>query len=268
MKKPTSRIAILGAGNIGLSIAEGIRAAGMAEGRVIVTRKRNQFSTMENRMFSCVTDNRLAVSLSDIVIVAVRPNQAEDLLEEIHEPLQPRHLVISVVTGVPITRMEKILGQVAITRAMPNTAIRVRQSMTALAFNSEAEKHQTLVESLFGSVGLTLRVPENRFPEATGLFASGIAFGLEYMRGYQQSGIQHAFNEHEALMIAAQVMKGAAMLVQDGNRHPEMEIDKVTTTRGCTIDGVVELVHAGLKSATHRGMDVCIAKAHLLDEKK
>lgn len=263
------RIVVIGTGGIGSSVAEGIRQSGITGERITITRKSSPFSEKEEGMFNCTYDNRQAVSASNVVIIAVQPKQMDDLLKEIKEVLTSEHLLISVVSGISIGRIEELLGKkIPIARAMPNTAISVRESMTCLELNEAAKEYQSIVEEIFNAVGITLIIPEDMFPQATGLCGSGTAFGLKYIRGYMQACIQNGFNEKDALMIASQVVKGAAMIVQNGDNHPEVEIDKVTTPGGCTIDGIVEMDHAGFISALLRGIKVCIDRARQLYEKK
>ncbi|MDH5597551.1 MAG: pyrroline-5-carboxylate reductase, partial [Cyclobacteriaceae bacterium] len=107
---------------------------------------------------------------------------------------------------------------------------------------------------LFGYIGKTLRIEEELMQAATVLGASGIAFFLRYIRAATQGGIQMGFHPADAQLIAMQTAIGAASLVFEKNRHPEMEIDKVTTPRGCTIEGLNEMEHQGLSSAVIKGL--------------
>lgn len=262
MKKITGKIAVLGAGNIGLSIAEGIQH--LSKRKIILTRKNNIFSEEEKEKFECMSDNKEAVSASKIVIVAVQPKQADDLFLEIKEVLGKRHLLISVISGIKIDQIEKIVGKIAIARAMPNITIGISQSMTCITFNILAKKYQALVESIFGSVGKTLLIPEVKFTEATVLCGSGTALVLKFIRAFMQACIQHGFNGKEAILIASQVVKGASIMIQENHEHPEKEIDSVTTPGGCTIYALAELEHAGFNSALFRAIKVGVDKAQKL----
>lgn len=265
MQRPMVQIVVLGAGNIGTRIAEGILASRITNKKIILTRQSGEFSEEEKEKFECQTNNQEAVSTSDIVITAVQPKQMDSLLAEIKDALvESKHLLISVASGVSIERIEALVGKIAIARAMPNTAIRVRQSMTCLAFNELGREHQALVESIFGAVGMTLLIPENRFAEATVLCGSGTALALKFIRAYMQAGIQHGFNEKDALTIASQVLKGASMIVQKDFNHPEHEIDKVTTPGGCTIDALIEMEHSGFSSALLKAIEAGIKRARKL----
>ena len=110
-----------------------------------------------------------------------------------------------------------------------------------------------MVQKMFETIGDTLVIEERMMQAATVLGASGTAFFLRFIRAMIQGGIQMGFHPHEAQTIAVQTAIGASTLVKDGT-HPEREIDKVTTPRGCTIEGLNEMEHRGLSSAVIKGL--------------
>ena len=89
---------------------------------------------------------------------------------------------------------------------------------------------------------------------ATVLGASGIAFFMRYLRAATQGGIQMGFHPEEAQLIAVQTANGAAGLILQNGQHPEVEIDKVTTPQGCTIEGLNEMEHQGFSSSLIKGL--------------
>lgn|SRR3989344_1203780 len=262
MQNSTGRIAILGAGNIGSPAAEGILSAKVSE-EILITRRSDNFTDEERRKFVCGTDNVRAVKAADIVIIAVQPKQIDGLLLEIKDVLAGQ-LLISVVSGASIERIESLVGPIPIARAMPNTAIRVRQSMTCLALNGAAEEKRDVVEKIFGAVGKTLHVPESRFAEATVACGSGVALALRFLRADMQGNIAFGFDSGHSLSMSIQVLKGAAMLLEATGNHPEVEIDRVTTPDGCTTDLLAETDHSGLSSAVLRGKRAGREKARRL----
>jgi len=263
-----SRIAILGAGNIGTSIANGlVQSNSFPADNIILTRRRtNLLSEMENKGFIVQANNVEAVKNSECIIIAVEPQQIDGVLNEIKPELIPgKHIVISIVTAVSIKQIAKqIGGQIAIIRAMPNTAIAVRESMTCLASNGLDDGAVKIAESIFSSVGKTQRISEDKMISATALGACGIAFFLRAIRAASQGGIEIGFNSKVALAIAAQTAKGAASLLLSDDTHPEQEIDKVTTPRGCTIAGLNYMEHEGFSSAMIKGITISAEKASRL----
>ncbi len=259
------RIAILGAGNIGTSIAKGLGQAGhFTPGMITLTRRRTHLLEEYKAMgFEVTSDNPAAVKGADVVIVAVEPQRVDTLLEEIAPALDfDRHILISVVTGVTIKRIEEVIGKpLRIARAMPNTAIAVRESMTCLASNGPDDRALEMAKRIFNDVGKTLRIREEDMIAATALGACGIAFFLRAIRAASQGGIEIGLSAKNSLAMAVQTAKGAACLLSVSGSHPENEIDKVTTPKGCTISGLNRMEHEGFSSALIRGITVSAEKA-------
>ena len=137
---------------------------------------------------------------------------------------------------------------------MPNTASSVNESITAISSNSDALNRKGIVLEVFNSVGETLMIEENLMESATILGACGIAYVLRFMRAMIQGGIEVGFDAKTATKIVSQTIKGAAELIIRNGSHPEQEIDKVTTPKGCTIVGLNEMEHSGFSSALIKGI--------------
>ena len=253
------RIAILGAGNLGVAIAQGAFQAGVIKPQNITLSRRNlnKLESLTTQGFTLTSDNIEAVRKSEIIILCVQPKQVAGLLGEIAPLLdEKKHLLVSTITGVTTDELAAhIPGKnVPIIRVMPNTAIAIGASMTCICANHASYDQLSIVTRLFNSLGETLLIEERLMKAATVLAASGIAFFMRYLRAASQGGIQLGFDAEEAQRIAVQTAKGAALLLQKNASHPEMEIDKVTTPEGCTIAGLNEMEHQGLSSALIKGI--------------
>ena len=257
--------AILGAGNIGTAIARGlVRSQEHQPDAFILTRRHPPaLDALRELGFQVQTDNRDAVRRADVVVLAVQPQQLNELLDEIAPELDAsRHALISVVSGANTSSILARLGKsVPVVRAMPNVAIAVRQSMTCLAGSPEA---LDAAREIFEQVGTTLVIDEEQMIPATALCACGVAYFLRAIRASSQGGIEIGFHPEEALAMASQTALGAAALMLDMGRHPEREIDTVTTPRGCTISGLNELEHRGFSSALIKGILISAEKARSL----
>lgn len=264
------RIAILGAGNIGQALATGWVSAGIRDPDEIVLTRRDadRLEALADEGFRVTPDNRSAVDGARVVVLAVQPQQLGDLLEEIAPALDPdRHLLISVVSDVTIGDVQGRIGApVQVVRAMPNTAIAIGESMTCLSAAEGADAALEEARELFDAVGETLEIREELMVSATALGACGIAFFLRAVRAASQGGIEIGFHPDEALRLAAQTARGAASLLREEGSHPESELDKVTTPRGCTIAGLNEMEHQGFSSALIKGIVVSAEKADELYE--
>lgn len=263
-------VAIIGGGNIGLALARGLTAAGVVPPeRVTITRRQlHLIEGLRRDGYRIQRDNHEAVRGARVVVIAVQPQQLAPVLEEIRADIDPAvHVVISLVSGVTIREVRRHLGDtVAVVRAMPNTAIAIRESMTCLASDASAGEALDTAASLFEAIGKTLVIPEELMIPATALCACGIAFFLRAIRAASQGGIEIGFHPEEALLLAAQTAKGAAGLLLGMASHPESEIDKVTTPRGCTIAGLNRMEHEGFSSAMIKGITTSAQKAaHLYD---
>ncbi len=264
----TAELAIIGTGNIGRAMALGLVAAGRCEpARIILTRRKAEaLDDLAAHGFQTQTDNRDATRRAAIVIVAVEPRQLDGVLAEIAPELEPgRHLLVSVVSGAAIGDILRQVGKpVPIVRAMPNTAIALGRSMTCLATTTDVPAVRRRVAEIFDCVGLTLFIDEELMIPATALCACGIAFFLRAVRAAAQGGIEIGFHPDEAVRMAAQTALGAASLVLRADRHPEREIDSVTTPRGCTISGLNQMEHQGFSSAMIKGITTSADKARTL----
>jgi pyrroline-5-carboxylate reductase len=266
--KHVKRLAIIGAGNIGISIATGLIQSNLFQpAQITLTRRRIEgLQEYAKQGFVVEQNNLAAVRNSEVIIIAVEPQQINALLEEIKPELVPsRHLLISVVSGVSIAQIAVQVGtEMGVVRAMPNTAIAIRESMTCLAADKKHERAIKVATSIFDTVGKTLLISEDQMIAATALGACGIAFFLRAIRAASQGGIEIGFHSTDALLIAAQTAKGAASLLLSKENHPEHEIDKVTTPRGCTISGLNQMEHEGFSSAMIKGIVTSAEKASKL----
>lgn len=263
--KTQQHIAILGSGNIGLSLAKGLVKAGIYQQKQITLTRRNSaaLQSYADEGFITTSDNSAAVSGSDIVILAVLPQQLNRLLDEIKPAIKTdKQLFVSVISGVSCADIRKHLDlQVQMIRAMPNTAIAIGDSMTCIATDNGTTENINTVKSMFDTVGITLQINEELMTAATALCACGVAFFLRSIRAASQGGTEIGFHAHDALKMAAQTAKGAASLLLQLASHPEQEIDKVTSPKGCTIAGLNEMEHNGFSSAMIKGIKLSADKA-------
>ncbi len=261
-------LAILGTGNIGSAIAKGFILSSMIKPeQIILTRRKTKLlSAFEKKGCIISDDNCEAVKKSEIIIIAVPPQQIKELLQKINSDLNPKkHIIISVVSGVTTSEILRLIKkQVQVVRAMPNIASAIRESMTCIASDTASNETIQYAKKIFDYVGKTFIISEEKMVPATALGACGIAFFLRAIRAASQGGIEIGFHSYEAIPMAAQTAKGAAALVLNMDNHPEMEIDKVTTPEGCTIAGLNEMEHQGFSSAMIKGITISADKAEKL----
>jgi pyrroline-5-carboxylate reductase len=252
------KIAIIGGGNLGTAIAEGLIQSGFVQPKHILITKRTiqTLHELEKKGVLVSDKNEEALKYADLVILAVKPFQVNDILGALRDEFrEDRHVLVSVVTGVSIEHIGACISKkVPIVRAMPNTAIAIQESMTCIAARNVNEEHLLYIHELFDQLGKAVRIDEKLMDAATVLGACGTAFAMRYIRANIQGGIEIGFDAATANLIAAQTVKGAAELLLKKGTHPEQEIDKVTTPKGCTIAGLNEMEHRGFSSSLIKGL--------------
>jgi pyrroline-5-carboxylate reductase len=254
----TKKIAIIGGGNLGTAIAEGLLKSGFAKpSQITITRRTvSRLEDLKAKGITVTDNNASAIRESEVIIVALKPFNVKEVLAELRDSFDPKkHIVISVVTGIFLKDLAGIFdSSIPIFRAMPNTAIAIQESVTCLCSQGASADQSSYVKELFDQLGITIPIDEKLMDAATVLGACGIAYALRFIRAATQGGIEIGFDAKTASLIAAQTVKGAAELLLKGNRHPEEEIDKVTTPKGCTIVGLNEMEHRGFSSSLIRGI--------------
>ena len=251
------KLAVLGTGNLGRSLAMGFIDAGVNPKQITATRRNTSaLADLGEKGVSVISDNLTAAKRSDLIILAVKPYNYKAVLEEILPAFGAKgKILVSVVSGVEIFELKTHLPEfVPVFRAMPNTAADINQSLTCISHSSESKEHLKRVLEVFNAVGKTVEISESLMNSATVLGACGIAYVMRFIRAMVQGGIEIGFDAETASKIVQQTVKGAAILLQERNNHPESEIDKVTTPKGCTIAGLNEMEHYGFSSALIKGL--------------
>lgn len=252
-----SKIAIIGGGNLGTAIAQGLLQSNFCKPEHIIITKRN-ISNLKGELPEGITitdDNAKAAAGSEAIILAVKPYQVQAVMQQITPHLTKKQILISVITGITVRELKQMATvSLAIFRAMPNTAVAIRQSMTCISYDNATDEQVQYVTDMFATVGKVAVIDDTLMDAATVLGACGTAYAMRYVRANIQGGIEIGFDAETASLIAAQTVKGAAELLLTNNTHPEQEIDKVTTPKGCTIAGLNEMEHRGFSSSLIRGV--------------
>ncbi|MBL1279633.1 MAG: pyrroline-5-carboxylate reductase [Fluviicola sp.] len=252
------KIAIIGCGNLGLSILNGLLDdQTILPSNIIVTRRDiKDLKHLEEKGIKLSDDNASAINESEIIIVALKPYNILEVLKELKTFFVPqKHILVSLATGISLDQIQSIVtAPIPVFRAMPNTAADVGMSMTCISSNTTNNEAIDSIKQCFTSIGETIVIDEGLMDSATVLGACGIAYVLRFIRGMMQGGIQIGFDAKTASDIVTQTVKGAAELLIKRAEHPEFEIDKVTTPKGCTIAGLNEMEHNGFSSALIKGI--------------
>ncbi len=252
------KLSIIGCGNIGLSMLQGfLKEETIAAKNITVTRRNiNELSNFKQLGVKITTDNIRAIKESNLIIIAVKPYNIVSVLEEIKDHLNPKNqILISITAGVAISKIQDVVGiSIPIFRAMPNISASVGKSLSCICHKDAGIEDVESVKLLFDSIGTSMVIDEELMQSATILGACGVAYVLRFIRAMIQGGIQIGFDAKTASEIVNQTVKGAAELLIERKEHPEYEIDKVTTPKGCTIVGLNEMEHNGFSSSLIKGI--------------
>lgn len=247
---------------MGGAMAEGFVSCGMFRPTDITVSARHETTLERFKALgqNVTTDNRQAVAGADIVIVAVKPWLAEQVLGEIKPALDyQRQTVISVMAGVGSDKLKTLLDRgdgslPDIYIVIPNIAIAQLCSMTFIVPVKGDEAATGGIKTIFDKTGSSLVTEERLLGAGTALASCGIAYAMRYVRAAGEGGVELGFKAKDAKDIVLQTVKGAVALLQANGNHPEAEIDKVTTPGGLTIRGLNEMEHAGFTSAVIKGL--------------
>jgi pyrroline-5-carboxylate reductase len=251
------KIAILGMGKMGEAVALGLQRSAKASGASGIsvrgtTRSRESAADAAKRTgIACDTDNAEAVESSEILLLSVKPHQAEKVLRELAPRIAARHLVLSICAAITCEQLHEWSGgKAAVIRAMPNTPCLIGEGMTVFAGGPGAQsKHLETAERIFGPLGRTASVEEHLMDAVTGLSGCGPAYVYLMIEALSEAGVKVGLPRDIATLLAAQTLAGSSRMVLERGEHPAALKDEVTTPAGCTVDGLMALEEGGLRVA-------------------
>jgi pyrroline-5-carboxylate reductase len=247
-------IAFVGAGNMASAIIRGLIGTGTVPADRIIAADPDlaRLSLLEAELEIGVTsDNAEAVKEATVVVLATKPQVFAQVLPGLAAAVGPDALLVSIAAGISTSMIERAFPAGSrVIRTMPNTPALVGAGATAIAAGSHAtDDDLELAEALFGSVGISVRVPEEQIDAVTGLSGSGPAYVFAMIEALRDAGAREGLPEETALRLASQTVFGAARLLLDENEAPEVLRDRVTSPGGTTRAGLDALAAAGFADA-------------------
>mgnify|MGYP003055835692 CR=1 FL=1 len=234
------KTAIIGAGNMGGSIARGLAKGTIIPANDIIvsnpTQSKLDVLKAEFPALQTTRDNQEAVTGAELIILAVKPWLMKSVVSELK--LKSKQILIYVADK-----------EMTMFRLIPNTAISEMESMTLISSRNASKGQEQLLLDIFNQMGLAMLIPEEKIAAATAMTSCGIAYVLKYIQAAMQAGIEMGIYPKDGMRMIAQSVKGAAELILNNDTHPSVEIDKVCTPGGITIKGINELEHRGFSSA-------------------
>jgi pyrroline-5-carboxylate reductase len=264
-------IGFVGAGKMASALARGFIQANLtAADRTIasdpVETARSSFARDTGAR---ITESNLDVlKFADVLVLAVKPGQVADVLEEINGQFSGNHLLLSIAAGVTLAKLENGLGHGArVIRVMPNTPALVGASATAYAPGRNATAADgRLAQTLFTSVGVAFQLAESLLDAVTGLSGSGPAYIYMIIEALSDGGVAAGLPRDVATRLAAQTVFGGAKMVLETGQHPGVLKDMVTSPGGTTIEGIHELEKAGVRGALINAVRAATEKSRKLGQ--
>jgi len=247
-----TRIAVLGAGKIGEALLSGLLAGGQAADDLVFTERHpERAAELTSRLGVEAVDVAVAAQRSDMVVVAVKPQDIAPILTELAAALRPGTLVVSLCAGLPTALFEGALpAGTPIVRVMPNTPMLVGEAMSAISPGTHATDEQlNSVEKMLASVGRVVRVPESQQDAVTALSGSGPAYFFFLVEAMIDAGILLGLPRAVAADLIVQSAFGAARMLRESQDHPVILREAVTSPAGTTIAAIRELERHGVRAA-------------------
>jgi pyrroline-5-carboxylate reductase len=260
------RIAIIGGGRIGEALLSGLLSSGWSD--IIVTSRRPErvAELHERHGVEATTANADAVRDASIVVLAVKPQDIDSLLEEVGPLLSIEQTVLSVAAAVTTKRIERRLTDgVPVVRAMPNAPSTVHEGMAGIAAGANAnDTHLAQAEEVLSNLGRVVRVQESAMDAITAVSGSGPAYFALLAEAMIEAGILLGLSREISTTLVVQTMLGTAKQLRDEKMHPVELRESVTSPGGTTIAAIRELEQAGVRAAFLNAIEAAMTRAREL----
>lgn len=248
------KLAIIGLGNMGTAILKGVITSQDIDIDDIIACDKKFSNNKEIDIIydnlELVDDNRIGVKKADIILLAVKPQIIDNVLEEIKD-ISGGKLFISIAAGIKIDFLQRKLAEDAkVIRVMPNTPALVGSGAAAIsAADNISDNELNIAKKVFSSIGEAIVIEEKYMDTVTGLSGSGPAFIYILIEAMSDAGVLNGLPREKAVKLAAQTVKGSAEMVLESGKHPAELKDMVTSPGGTTIAGVSALEQNAFRSS-------------------
>jgi pyrroline-5-carboxylate reductase len=260
------RIAILGTGRIGEALLSGLLSSGWTD-IVATSRSETRVAELHERFgVEATTSNADAVAGAAVVVVAVKPQDIDALLESIHDAVTPEQTVLTVAAAIPTAYIEQRLPDgIPVVRAMPNSPSTVHEGMAGIAAGAHASDEQLAVaDDVLSHLGRVVRVPESAMDAITAVSGSGPAYFALLAEAMIEAGILLGLSREISTTLVVQTMLGTAKQLRDEGMHPVELREAVTSPGGTTIAAIRELEQAGVRAAFLNAIQAAMTRAREL----
>jgi pyrroline-5-carboxylate reductase len=252
MTSNPGRLAIIGGGKIGEALLSGLlRGSAGPDDILMVEHYPERIRYLSERYRIRVVDVAEAARSCSTLLIAVKPQDIDPLLNQLADLVTAEHLIVSVAAGITTARIERGLpAGPAVVRCMPNTPALVDEAMTAISAGSRAsQQHLQRADELLSAVGRVVRVPESQLDAVTALSGSGPAYFFFLVEAMIDAGILLGLPRALAAELIVQTLVGSAVMLRDSGEHPVQLREAVTSPAGTTISAIRELENHGVRAA-------------------
>ncbi len=259
------KIAFIGGGNMAEAIIRGFAREDVGVGLCVAEIGRNRRDEL-TRLFPNVriTDDAAdAAGWGEVVILAVKPQHAAGVLDQLEGLISQDKLVISIMAGITTAKIEENLAPgCRVVRVMPNTPALIGAGATAICTGRKAsEGDLDLVRQIFAMIGTSVCVEEKQMDAVTGLSGSGPAYVFTFIEALADAGVRNGLTREIAAQLAAQTVLGAARMVVETGEHPTLLKEKVTSPGGTTIAGLFALENGSFRGVVMSAVEAACLKS-------
>lgn len=260
------KIGFIGVGGMAQAIITGLlKTQAFAPEDIVVHSRRSEVYepyAQQNGLVAAAS-NEAVVTASDLVVLAVTPNVAQDVLEGVQPAFESgKQTLISIVAGLSLEEMANIVGQqVPTLRTLPNLNVAIGAGMTAVAANAALTGDDlATAKNVFEAIGSTTVLAEDQFGVFSALAGSSPAFIDFFIDSLSRAAVKHGLSKDQATKIAAQATLGSAQMVLASDQIPFALIDQVSSPGGSTVAGLLAMEEAGFMTAVVKGIDATIKR--------
>ena len=261
----TYQLAVIGTGQMGSALIRGILSQKALKAEEVILADPYQPSLdavqADYPEVSAITDNIEAVKSARVILLAVKPQGAAAVLEEIQPHLSPDQLILTIITGRTFEYYQKYLGQQPLVRAMPNTPVKVNEGLIAWCPNDYVSPEQAAeADRLFSACGQSSRVAESQLQAISAVTGASPAYTYMYIEAMADAGVAAGLSRRQAQDFAAQAVLGAARMVLVNQVSPAQLKDQVCSPGGTTIAGVEALERGAFRGTVMSAIRACIER--------
>ncbi|CAL4095996.1 unnamed protein product, partial [Meganyctiphanes norvegica] len=263
-----ARIGFVGAGNMTQALLNGFIKKGLVDPTNVIVSTSSERNLLSVRKLGVRTSqsNSAIIKTSDMVFLVVNPQELREIITELGDIEDHNPLFVSIVDGYTISKLEQLLNSVVLNprviRAMPNTPCSVFQGCCVYSLGKRATSAEgQVIGSMLGSVGMCVQVPEKDIDSICGLAGSGPAFIYAAIEALTDGAVKMGLSRQLAGQLAAQMVKGAAMMVLETGKHPAVLKDEVCTPSGTTIAGMHQIEKGGLRNTLMSAVEASVLRA-------